>query len=138
MPTRVVAKPDERLPDPVEAAAYFVVSECLANIGKHAEATSATVAVRADDGHLAVEVADDGRGGATLDGGSGMQGLTDRVGALSGTLAVESPPGHGTRVTASIPLTERAAAEATAARRDERRVLPAEEAERLQAGRGGF
>ena len=98
VPVEVVAKPDERLPDSVEAAAYFVVSECLANIGKHAEATSATVAVRSDGGHLTVEVADDGRGGAALDGGSGIQGLLDRVGALSGNLAVESPPGEGTRV----------------------------------------
>ena len=107
VPVEVVAKPDERLPDSVEAAAYFVVSECLANIGKHAEATSATVAVRADGGHLTVEVADDGRGGAALDGGSGVQGLLDRVGALSGNLDVESPPGEGTRVMAAIPLTGR-------------------------------
>ncbi|HEX6651561.1 MAG TPA: sensor domain-containing protein, partial [Thermoleophilaceae bacterium] len=63
VPVDVVATPGERLPDPVEAAAYFVVSECLANIGKHAEATSATVSVRAVDERLYVEVSDDGRGG---------------------------------------------------------------------------
>ncbi|HEX6652394.1 MAG TPA: 2TM domain-containing protein, partial [Thermoleophilaceae bacterium] len=119
----------------VEAAAYFVVSECLANIGKHAEATSATVSVRAVDERLYVEVSDDGRGGASLDGGSGVQGLLDRVGALGGTLTVDSPPGHGTRMVAEIPLTERAAADATAAQRESRRVLPAEEAERIQAER---
>jgi len=135
VPVEVVARPDERLPDPVEAAAYFVVSECLANIGKHAEATSATVAVRAVDGRLTVEVADDGRGGATLDGGSGVQGLLDRVGALGGTLSVESPPGDGTRVLAEIPLTERAATEVTANGRESERVLSVEEAERLQGER---
>jgi signal transduction histidine kinase len=134
VPVEVVATPDERLPDPVEAAAYFVVSECLANIGKHAEAASATVAVRADDGHLTVEVADDGRGGAALDGGSGIQGLVDRVGALAGTLAIESPPGQGTRVVARIPLTERAV-EAAAAQREAPRVLSAEDAERVQGER---
>jgi len=135
VPVEVVAKPAERLPDPVEAAAYFVVSECLANIGKHAEATSATVAVRSVDGRLTVEVADDGRGGATLDGGSGVQGLLDRVGALGGTLMVESPPGEGTRVIAEIPLTERAAAQVTATQRESQRVLPVDEAERVQGER---
>jgi signal transduction histidine kinase len=135
VPVEVVATPDERLPSPVEAAAYFVVSECLANIGKHAEATYATVAVRSDDGHLTVEVTDDGRGGATLAGGSGVQGLLDRVGALSGTLTIDSPPGQGTSVTASIPLTERAAEAAAADRGQAPRVLPAEEAERVQAER---
>ncbi len=135
VPVDVLATPDERLPDPVEAAAYFVVSECLANIGKHAEATSATVSVRAVDERLFVEVSDDGRGGAGLDGGSGMLGLLDRVGALGGTLTVDSPPGHGTRVVAEIPLTERAAADATDARRESGRVLPDEEAERIQGER---
>jgi signal transduction histidine kinase len=105
VPVDVVAAPSERLPDAVEAAAYFVVSECLANIGKHAQATAATVSVTADDGHLSVVVSDDGVGGAELGDGTGVQGLVDRVGALNGTLSMESPPGAGTRVTASIPLT---------------------------------
>jgi signal transduction histidine kinase len=87
----------------VEAAAYFVVSEALANVGKHAEAQSATVSVTAADGHLEVVVSDDGVGGAELGDGSGIQGLSDRVGALSGTLAMESPAGGGTRVLAEIP-----------------------------------
>ena len=104
LPVEVAASPDERLPGAVEAAAYFVVSECLANIGKHANAEAATVAVTAQDGRVTVEVSDDGVGGAALDGGTGIQGLTDRVGALSGSLAIDSPPGVGTRVTAVIPL----------------------------------
>ncbi len=112
LPVEVVSSPDERLPGSVEAAAYFVVSECLANIGKHADAQTATVAVSAQDGHVTVEVSDDGVGGAALDGGSGIQGLADRVGALSGSLAVDSPPGVGTRVTAVIPLNADGAGEA--------------------------
>jgi signal transduction histidine kinase len=106
IPVRIVEAPRERFPDPVEATAYFVVSECLANVDKHAEATSATIAVRAEDDKLVVEVGDDGVGGAELAGGSGLQGLEDRVGALDGTLSVESAPGGGTLVRASIPLAE--------------------------------
>jgi signal transduction histidine kinase len=104
VPVEVIESPRERLPDQVEAAAYFVVSECLANVGKHAQASSATVSVRAQDGQLLVEVRDDGTGGADVENGHGIQGLEDRVGALGGTLAVESPPGAGTRVLATIPL----------------------------------
>jgi signal transduction histidine kinase len=136
VPVEVVAAPDERLPDAVEAAAYFVVSECLANIGKHAQATSATVSVSAADGHLEVVVADDGVGGASLGNGSGIQGLSDRVGALSGTLAVESPPGEGTRVVASIPLTQAAVEEAEASvLRQRPPLLPDEEAAVVQRSR---
>ena len=135
VPVEVIATPDERLPDPVEAAAYFVVSECLANIGKHAGASSATVAVKPDDGHLVVTVADDGVGGASLGDGSGIQGLEDRVGALSGTLTVVSPPGEGTRVVATIPLTERALEETAATQVLGPRVLPAVEAEAVQEAR---
>ncbi len=131
VPVEVTAAPEERLSDAVEAAAYFVVSECLANIGKHAQASSATVAVSAKDGHLSVVVADDGVGGAELCEGSGIQGLADRVGALSGSLAVESPLGEGTRVIASIPLTQHAA-EAQTASADAPRVLSAAEAEAAQ------
>ena len=134
VPVEVLASPGGRLPDAVEAAAYFVVSECLANIGKHAQASSATVSVAVADGQLDVVVADDGVGGAELAGGSGMQGLADRVGALGGTLAVESPAGEGTRVVASIPLAQPdASAESAPAR--VRRVLPAAEAERVQGER---
>ena len=120
----------------MEAAAYFVVSECLANIGKHAEASSATVSVAALDGHLEVVVADDGVGGADFADGSGMQGLVDRVGALAGTLSMESPPGAGTRVTASIPLTQPEGDEAPTTLLDRTpRVLSAAEAERVQGER---
>jgi signal transduction histidine kinase len=104
VPVEVVASPEERLPGAVEAAVYFVVSECLANIGKHAEAEQATVAVSERDGVVTIEVSDDGIGGAELNGGTGMQGLADRVGALNGSLAVDSTPGAGTRVTAVVPL----------------------------------
>ena len=80
------------------------MSECLANIAKHAQASAAQVSVRVEDGVLVVEVRDDGVGGVDIDGGSGLQGLQDRVGALSGSVAVNSPPGVGTNVTARIPL----------------------------------
>jgi signal transduction histidine kinase len=132
VPVEVVASPDERLPGAVEAAAYFVVSECLANIGKHANADTATVAVSARNGHVTVEVADDGVGGAELNGGTGMQGLADRVGALSGTLAVDSPAGVGTRVTAMIPLGAAEAGEGSMAQPGATRVLPDSEADARQ------
>jgi signal transduction histidine kinase len=104
VPVEVTGVPPERLPDQVEAAAYFVVSECLANVGKHAQASSATVDVRPGGDGLTVEVRDDGTGGADAENGSGIQGLRDRVGALGGRLSVDSPPGGGTRVVATIPL----------------------------------
>jgi signal transduction histidine kinase len=106
VPARVIAAPKERLPEPVEATAYFVVSECLVNVDKHAQAESATVSVVPRDGQLVVTVSDDGVGGAALDGGSGLQGLEDRVGALDGSLRVDSLPGLGTVVHATIPLVE--------------------------------
>jgi hypothetical protein len=112
-----------------------VVSECLANIGKHAQADSATVSVSAVDGRVEVVVADDGVGGAELDDGSGMQGLVDRVGALSGTLAVDSPPGEGTRVVASIPLEQPDAADESPPAAPRERMLSADEAERVQGQR---
>jgi signal transduction histidine kinase len=134
VPTEIAAAPGERLPDAVEAAAYFVVSECLANIGKHAQASSATVSVTADPDHVTVVVSDDGVGGAELDGGSGIQGLIDRVGALNGTLDIESPPGQGTTVTASIPLSgaAAAAAETRVLSEPHRQLLPAAQAQALQ------
>jgi len=92
-----------RLPCAVESAAYFVVSEALANVAKYAHATRATVAVRRERDGVIVEVTDDGVGGADATHGSGLRGLADRVAALDGTLAVESPPGSGTRLEARIP-----------------------------------
>jgi signal transduction histidine kinase len=111
LPVEIVATPGERLPEPVEAAAYFVVSECLANVSKHSGASSAQVSVTVADGRVTVSVSDDGVGGAKLGSGTGIQGLLDRVGAVDGSLALHSPPGEGTRVVASIPLSIPEAAE---------------------------
>jgi signal transduction histidine kinase len=104
VPVTVDADVDGRLPDSVESAAYFVVSEALANVAKYARATQATVAVRRENGHVTVEVSDDGVGGADAADGSGLRGLADRVAALDGTLSLVSPAGHGTRLHAEIPL----------------------------------
>jgi signal transduction histidine kinase len=95
---------DERLPRPVEAAAYFVVSEALANVAKYARASHVTVRVAQDDGRAVVEVADDGVGGADPERGSGLRGLVDRVEALDGHLHIESPRGKGTTIRAEIPV----------------------------------
>jgi signal transduction histidine kinase len=104
VPVELVNVPGQRLPDPVESTIYFVVSECLANIGKHAQATEATVAVTVVGDDVEVVVKDDGVGGADLGNGSGLQGLEDRVGALDGCVDIESPAGGGTTVMATIPL----------------------------------
>jgi signal transduction histidine kinase len=95
---------DEPLPRAVEAAAYYVIAESLANVGKYADASEVTVRVSHDNGCARIEVADDGVGGADAADGSGLRGLADRVAALEGTLTVDSPPGGGTRVSAEIPL----------------------------------
>ncbi|WP_285683236.1 histidine kinase [Actinoplanes sp. NBRC 103695] len=87
----------------VEVAAYYVVSECLTNVGKHAAASSATVDVRSSEGTLVIEVVDDGRGGADAERGSGLRGLADRVETLGGRLRVWTPPDQGTRVRAELP-----------------------------------
>jgi signal transduction histidine kinase len=98
-----VEVPGERFPREIEASAYFVVAEALTNIAKHSGAGSAQVAAWIDDGALCVEVRDDGVGGARPDG-SGLLGLGDRLAALGGRLRIESPPGRGTRIAASLPL----------------------------------
>ena len=103
VPVEFVGGLDGRLPVPVETAAYFVVSEALTNVAKYAEAGQATVRVEHIDGHLLLEVSDDGVGGARVDGGSGLRGLADRVAAVGGALDVESPPGQGTRLRARLP-----------------------------------
>jgi signal transduction histidine kinase len=92
----------ERLAPDVEAAAYFVVSEALANVVKHAGATKASVLARRDDGVLVVEVEDDGAGGADADG-SGLRGLADRLESHGGRLYVESGAFSGTRLVGEIP-----------------------------------
>jgi signal transduction histidine kinase len=95
---------EERYPEGVEAAAYYVVSEALTNAARYSQATAARVtAARCPEG-LRVEVADDGVGGASAGAGSGLQGLRDRVEAAGGRLEVDSPTGAGTRVTAVLPL----------------------------------
>jgi signal transduction histidine kinase len=96
--------PNERLPHGVERAAYYVVSEALANIAKHAHATRCDVRVLRQPGWLLVEVRDDGAGGATLVPGGGLAGLRDRVGALDGQLELMSPVGGPTRIRVSLPV----------------------------------
>jgi signal transduction histidine kinase len=94
---------DGRLPESIEVAVYYVVSESLANIGKHAQATSASIEVAVTDGEVTLDVIDDGVGGADTERGSGLRGLADRVEALGGRLRVWSPLGGGTRLRAEIP-----------------------------------
>ena len=93
----------DRLPGAVEATAYFIVAEALTNVAKHAHARAARVRARLDGGMLRVVVSDDGVGGAQARG-SGLLGLLDRLAAVDGTLTVDSPIGHGTVVSACIPV----------------------------------
>jgi signal transduction histidine kinase len=101
--TTITTVPPGRFPAPVEATAYFVVSEALANVAKHAVATNAEVSVRELAGRIVVRVSDNGVGGALPDAGSGLRGLADRVSAVGGSLRINSPPGCGTRLEAEIP-----------------------------------
>jgi signal transduction histidine kinase len=107
-PIELTDVPDERLPEPVEAAAYYVVAEAVTNAAKYAQASNVSVSIRRLDGRAVVEVADDGIGGADSGQGSGLRGLADRLEALDGRLRVESPPNGGTRIEAEIPLRSRA------------------------------
>ena len=93
----------DRLPDAVELAAYFLVSEALTNVVKHASASEATVRLGREAGALRVLVSDDGVGGARAGADSGLAGLRDRLAALDATLVVESEPGLGTSIRAEIP-----------------------------------
>jgi signal transduction histidine kinase len=105
MPVPVeVAVEVERLEPDVEAAAYFVVAEALTNVAKHARAARVSVAIRAWNGRLRIEVRDDGAGGAAPGVRGGLVGLADRLAVLDGTVRVESAPGAGTLVAAEIPL----------------------------------
>jgi PAS domain S-box-containing protein len=99
-----VEVPRDRLPQPVEAAAYFVVSEALANVVKYADASAVEVRIERQNGRVFVDVTDDGIGGADPKRGTGLRGLADRLSALDGKLEVESPAGRGTRVRAEIPM----------------------------------
>ena len=88
---------NERLPAPVEAAAYFVIAEGLTNVVRYAETRNAWVHISRQGGEVVVRVADDGKGGAAIEGGTGLRGLIDRLAVLDGHLEVTSPPGRGTR-----------------------------------------
>ena len=103
LPVTVHGALPDRLPDPVELAAYFVVSESLTNVVKHASATDASVLLEREPGAVRVTVADNGAGGARLTAGSGLTGLRDRLDALDGSLAIESRPGQGTTIRAEFP-----------------------------------
>jgi signal transduction histidine kinase len=103
LPVECDLEVDDRLPPAVEAAAYFVVAEGLTNVVKYANAQHARVSLRRRGADLEVVVADDGVGGAHIEGGSGLRGLSDRLAALEGVLILESPLGEGTRLAARIP-----------------------------------
>jgi signal transduction histidine kinase len=103
VPVELVGTPRDRLPSAVESAVYFVVAEALTNVARYAEARTATVSVLRSNGHVDVEVSDDGVGGADADHGSGLRGLSDRVAALDGRLELSSREDEGTTVRARIP-----------------------------------
>jgi signal transduction histidine kinase len=107
VPVELEVDVQARLPEPVEVAAYYVVSEALANAVKHAHASVAQVEARARDGLLHLSVRDDGVGGAAPGGGSGLVGLADRVEALGGTIEVHSPAGQGTSLQIDLPIQDR-------------------------------
>ena len=104
IPVEMDVRVDGRLPETVEVAAYYVVSEMLTNAVKHARATMVQVEAGADADVLWLRVRDDGIGGADPRGGSGLTGLKDRVEALSGTFSLDSPPGQGTVVHCQLPV----------------------------------
>jgi signal transduction histidine kinase/DNA-binding NarL/FixJ family response regulator len=104
VPAHLQAALDERLPEQVESAAYFFVSEALNNAAKHSHASEVRVTASREASQLVVEVADDGIGGAASGGGSGLRGLADRIEALGGRFTVSSPPGRGTTLRGEIPV----------------------------------
>jgi signal transduction histidine kinase len=104
IPVALDLRMDTRLPAPIEVAAYYVMSEALANAAKHAQASQIDISVTPHDGHLMLSIRDDGIGGADRSRGSGLVGLADRVEALGGSISIESPPGAGTRITAELPV----------------------------------
>jgi signal transduction histidine kinase len=103
LPTRLETSIDRRLPEQIETAAYFLASEALANAAKHSHGSEVRVTAADENQRLVIEIADDGIGGATTSGGSGLRGLADRVEALGGSLMISSPPGRGTTLRAEIP-----------------------------------
>ncbi|MFE3827265.1 sensor histidine kinase [Streptomyces sp. NPDC059092] len=106
-PVKVTVDLEERPAEAIEGIAYFTVSELLQNVSKHSAARSATVDVWRTDDRLMLQVRDDGRGGARLDGGTGMSGLAERLGAVDGLFVLDSPEGGPTVVTAELPWRER-------------------------------
>lgn len=104
VPVQLDIDVQQRLPEPIEVAAYYVAAEALTNTAKHARASLAHVTLHAHSDRLQLSIRDDGVGGATTNGGSGLVGLTDRVEALGGTIVVESPAGRGTRLVVDLPL----------------------------------
>jgi signal transduction histidine kinase len=94
----------QRATPTVEAAIYFTVAEALTNVGKHAQATHASVTIDIADSTITAEIADDGVGGASTTAGSGLRGLADRLDALGGTLSIDSPRGGPTTIHARAPL----------------------------------
>jgi len=103
-PVELDLRAEMRLPERVEVAAYYVVSEALANTAKHARASVVHIAVEAEDSMLRVSIHDDGIGGADPGRGSGLLGLHDRAEAIGGTLNLQSPPGVGTSLHLELPL----------------------------------
>jgi signal transduction histidine kinase len=103
VPVQLDVQVRARLPEQAEVAAYFVVSEALANVAKHAQASVVRVRVAVQEGVLQVSIHDDGAGGADPSRGSGLIGLADRVEASGGTISISSHPGQGTRITADLP-----------------------------------
>ena len=104
VPVQLTATIDARLPERVEVAAYYVVSEALTNVARHARASVVSVDVAGRDGTLELSIRDNGIGGADARGGTGLIGLKDRVEALGGRILVESQPGHGTSLVVTLPL----------------------------------
>jgi signal transduction histidine kinase len=106
LPVEILGLPSEGLPEYFELAAYFVVTEALTSIAKHASASQVWVTVTGGDGRLEVAISDDGVGAADPGLGTGLRGLSDRLAAIEGELNIESEPGHGTTVRARIPCPE--------------------------------
>jgi signal transduction histidine kinase len=104
VPVEIAEISDERLPEPVEAAAYYLIAEALTNVTKYAQASKVRVRVVTGGEFVVVEVSDDGVGGADASAGSGLRGLADRVETLGGKLEVVSPTGAGTSLRAEMPL----------------------------------
>ena len=116
VPVRVTADLPARPAAAIEGSAYFTVSELLQNVSKHSGARQASVEVWRAEDRLLIQVWDDGKGGARLDGGSGMAGLADRLGAVDGLFVIDSPPGGPTTITAELPWRDRATNTATGVR----------------------